>query len=92
MKGNMVVYLWMDYVGCVCTGLLLSAGDFLFFLPTMSMNYNFSISNGSESRLNNHTGEIIHEFTHGGRRIRIRTNAMPGYVAAFVRVRILRPS
>ena len=51
------------------------------------MNYNFSISNGSEPRLNNHTGDIIHAFTHGGCGIQIRTDAMLGYVAAFVRVR-----
>ena len=56
------------------------------------MNYTISISNGSEPRLNNHTGDIIHAFTHGGCGIQIRTDAMLGYVAAFVRVRILRPS
>ena len=31
MKGNVVVYLWMDNVGFVCPRLLFSAGDFLFF-------------------------------------------------------------
>ena len=54
------------------------------------MNYNFSISNGSASRLFNHTGDMIHAFAHGGLGIRICTDAMQGYVAAFVRVRILR--
>ena len=28
------------------------------------MNYNFSLSNGSDSCLYNHTGDIIHPFTH----------------------------
>ena len=37
------------------------------------------------------TGDIIHAFTHGGRGIRIRTDAVLGYVASFLRVRI-RPS
>ena len=54
------------------------------------MNYKFSISNGSASRLFNHTGDMIHAFAHGGLGIRICTDAMLGYVAAFVRVRILR--
>ena len=40
MKGNVVVFLWMDYVDFVCPRLLFSAGDFLFLL-TMSMNYIF---------------------------------------------------
>ena len=91
MKGHVVVYLWMDYAGFVCPRLIFSAGDFLIF-TSMSMNYNFSINSGSEPRLYNHTGDIIHAFIHGGRGIRIRTDAMLGYVATFVRVRILRPS
>ena len=63
-----------------------------YVLLTLSMNYNFFINNGSEPRLFNHTGDIIHSFTHGGRGIRICTYAMLGYVAAFVRVRILLSS
>ena len=56
------------------------------------MKYIFSISSGSEPHLYNHTRDIIHAFTHGGRGFRIRIDAMLGYVAAFKRVRILRPS
>ena len=56
----------------------------------MSLNYKFSISNGSASRLFSHTGGIIHAFAHGGLWIWICIDAMLGYVAAFVRVRILR--
>ena len=43
-------------------------------LLTNSMNYNFSLSNGSDSCLYNHTGDIIHVFTHDGRGIRTRTD------------------
>ena len=39
------------------------------------MNYNFSLSNGSESRLYNHTRDIIHVFTQDGRGIRTRMDA-----------------
>ena len=39
------------------------------------MNYNFSLSTGSDSRLYNHTGDIIRAFTNDGRGIRIRTDA-----------------
>ena len=38
------------------------------------------------------TGDIIYAFTHCGRKIRIRTDGMLDYIAAFVWVRILRPS
>ena len=78
------------YVLCVpdCYSVLLTS----YFLLTMSMNYNLSTSNGSEPGLYNHTGDIIHAFTHGGHRIRIRTDAMLGYVAAFARVRVLKQS
>ena len=31
VKGNVVVYLWMYYVGFVCPRMLFSAGNFLFF-------------------------------------------------------------
>ena len=39
------------------------------------MNYNFSLNNGSDSRVYNHTGDIIHTFTHVGRGTLIRTDA-----------------
>ena len=40
------------------------------------MNYNFFLSNGSDSRLYNHTGDIINAFSHDGRGIRTRTDAL----------------
>ena len=47
-------------------------GVLFILLFTNSMNYKFSLSNGSESCVYNHTGDIIHAFTHDGRRIRCR--------------------
>ena len=72
----------------------------IFFLLTNSMNYKFSLSNGSDSHLYNHTGDIIHVLTHDGRGIRTRTDVATSpsiamYVvltyAASVRVRIPHP-
>ena len=39
------------------------------------MNYNFSLSNGRDTRLYNHTGDIIYAFTQDGRGIRTRMDA-----------------
>ena len=39
------------------------------------MNYVLSLSNGSDSCLYNHTGDIIHAFFHDRRGIRTRTDA-----------------
>ena len=49
-------------------------GSYIFLL-TNSMNYKFSLSNGSDSRLYNHTGDIIHAFTNDGRGFRTRRDA-----------------
>ena len=40
------------------------------------MNYNFSLSDGSDARLYNHTGDIIHAFAHDGHEIRTRMDAV----------------
>ena len=47
----------------------------LIFSLTNSVNYNFSLSIGSDSHLYNHTGDIIHAFTHVGHGIRTCTYA-----------------
>ena len=39
------------------------------------MNYVFSLSNGNDSCLYNHTGDIIHAFFHDWRGIRTRVEA-----------------
>ena len=92
-KVKWVVFLWLDYVNRVCVfPTAIQCCVTSYFLLTMSMNYAFSLSNGRDSRLYNHTGDIIHAFTHDWDGIRARTDAVLDYVAASVRVRILRPS
>ena len=45
----------------------------------------FPLGNGSDSRHFNHTGDIIHVFVHGGRRIRTRMDvAMLPSIAMYV--------
>ena len=66
--------------------LVLLCGSSFYVEKIITYNYNFSLSNGSNTCLCNHTGDIIHVFTHDGRGIRTRTDAAMSFPTALPRL------